>query len=262
MMVGKAMKLVGVGTVALVVSGLGIRESWEYLQVAHGKVEQTIRDGIPVGAEIDRLNLLVDKLDNEIGSKKRDVARAAVALEDYEQKLVDLNQQLDSSKRHMTDLRTALESERPSLRFGCSVYSQVEVEQALRSKLNDFKAKSRICEQMERAVELHRTTYQQLSGRLAERQRERDLLAQKVQTLEAERQSLALSAQPDSPLLDSDTLARAKELADQIENRLRTERKLQQLDVNSIDSISQPTPQVEFSPVDEFDRLFGEGEGA
>ncbi len=93
--------VVGVGL--LVASGFGIVEGIEYFQVARNRVSETIRENIPLGVEVERMEVILNKLDEQVGRQKYELAKAQVALEDAEASLAGA---CDNCQKLLSDMRT------------------------------------------------------------------------------------------------------------------------------------------------------------
>jgi hypothetical protein len=84
-------KFVGIGAlVAVVVSiaGLSFAEVGEYLQVARDRAASTVKDSIPLDVEIDRMQVLIRKLDQQVDHQKYAVARSEIVLQDAQAEYV------------------------------------------------------------------------------------------------------------------------------------------------------------------------------
>lgn len=64
------------------VTGFSVAEVPEYLQVARNRASTAIRESIPLGVEIDRMEVLIGKLDQQVATQKYAVARSKITLQD------------------------------------------------------------------------------------------------------------------------------------------------------------------------------------
>jgi len=68
----------------LALAGFSVAEIREYLTVARNRVATPVRGEIPLSVEIDRMEVLLKKLDGQVNQQKYAVAKSRVALQDAE----------------------------------------------------------------------------------------------------------------------------------------------------------------------------------
>lgn len=218
-MAGMAVGLLLVASVA----GFSLAEMAEYGEVALNRVAEEVRKPIPLSVELDRMKVLLDKLDRQVNSQKFAVAKAKVALEDAE---ADLEHQRSGVDRLLAEMRRlrGLESQQSSgmVQIGCHSVSTTDVRQALAYKLSAWQQSTAKQEALTGLVSQQRAAYQQLQSRFTEWQTQRELLAHRLETLKARYETQRLAADTDVSVFNDADLARATDLAEQIEKELRT----------------------------------------
>ncbi|MCA9048379.1 MAG: hypothetical protein KDA89_06605 [Planctomycetaceae bacterium] len=219
---------VGVGmTVAavLAVAGFSLAEVGEYLQVARNRVASVVRDEIPLSVEIDRMEVLLQKLDSQVSNQKYAVAKSRVALQDAEAEYQRSQGQCENLLSDMQQLRSLTKSATATscrtMSVGCRTVSGDDVHRALAYKLSSWKNASATARAREEALQQQRAAFSKLQQQFADWQSQRSLLAQRLETLKARHQTQQLSSETDKTVFNNADLARATQLADQIERELR-----------------------------------------
>lgn len=241
----------------VLLSGIGVRGAWEYLQVARAEVAKAVEENIPLSAQVGRLKLLVGQLDDQIGQHNRKVAVAAVALERAEQDVTSTRTQMASCLHKMQVLRPLLKGPGNVMQVGCSTFNRAEVENALRIRFERYSQGQSTLTHQQTALEQQRVAYRKLAGSLAEWKHQRELLSQRVATLEAQvnAQQLARKSSTETSI-EGDTLARAQEVAERIEQRLKVEQKLSELEIDPTSDLE--TTQFNSNIGDQVDQILGQ----
>ena len=225
-------RMVVLAVAGVLLSGIGVREAWEYLQVARAEVAKAVEDNIPLSAQIGRLKLLVGQLDQQITQHNRKVATAAVALERVEQDVTTTQTELAGCLQKMQVLRPLLKGNEKIMQVGCTNYSRPEVENALRIRYERYVQGQDSLKHQQTALEQQRSAYRKLAGSLAEWKHQRELLVQRVASLESQVAAQQIADKSHADSLDGDVLARAQEVAQRIEQRLKVEQKLSELEID------------------------------
>ncbi len=218
-------KLIGVGIGAALlfaVVGFSFAELSEYTQVVRNRVHQGVKEAIPMSVEIDRLEVLLQKLNQQVASQKYLVAKANIGLQDAE-----LEQERQESKSNnllteMKHLRGWLAaSEYATIQVGCQKVNKGDISQALRHKLAAWKESSAATEACAEAVSAQKQAVVALNKQFTEWQNQRKLLGHRLEKLKAQAVAQQLKQRTTLPELDQSDLARANELADEIEKEIR-----------------------------------------
>ena len=227
----------------LSITGFGVAEVAEYFQVARHNVNESIRESIPLDVEIDRMELLLKKMDQQVSKQKYQVAKSRVALEDAESEMVRDHKHAELMLANMRKLRD-LQSGGQYVQVGCHKVTSGEVRQALANHLAAYKSKTIACEARETAVTQQRKAYQSLKQRYDEWNQQRQLLSHRLETLRSRLAAQKATANTDVVTIDSSELDRATQLAGRIETRLRIAETQQALGTDPVDSILNATTET------------------
>ncbi|TVP97641.1 MAG: hypothetical protein EA381_14540 [Planctomycetaceae bacterium] len=210
--------------VALLAIG-GLTSGTEYARVFLNQGKQAVADRLPLQVEIDRLALVLEKFDDELGQARRVRAEAALRLEKAERQLQDRQASLAADRRKLESLRDRLQAE-PAAECPTSRLSDDQRLTAVRGQLERFRTGQLSLERLEQTVEKLRTSQRDLDDQLEQRRQQRDLLASRLEAIRTEKTTLEWAAGGMGNLPSSDTLARAESLAERLEDVLRLEREL------------------------------------
>ena len=258
-------KFVGIGMLAAVlasVAGFSVAEVGEYLQVARDRAASTVKDAIPLDVEIDRMQVLLQKLDAQVGHQKYAIARSKISLQDAEAEYARSDARCNHLLAEMGQLRdlnvSNLGSSCSAVTVSCRSVSQSDVRRALSYKLAAWKESTATRSAQEQAVQQQRQAYSQLEQQFAQWQSQRRLLSQRTETLKARLQTQQLASETDTSVFKSADLARATELADEIERELRVDEAQRALGNDPADSFLIPSDATELSNVEaEVDAILG-----
>jgi phage shock protein A len=221
-------KAVTIGMVVagiIAATGFSIAEVREYLQVAGNRASESLRDAIPLSVEIDRMQVLIGKLDNQVASQKYAVARSQIALQDSEAEHARSQSRCQNLLAEMQHLRGLNTTDQGSS-GGCQTasyrnVSTSDVQRALSYKLAAYREAEATCKAHNSAMSQQRQAYSQFEQQFTTWQSQRRLLSQRLETLTARYQTQQLASETNTTVFNNADLARATELADQIERELR-----------------------------------------
>ena len=209
----------------LAVAGFSVAELREYMQVARDRVATTVRGEIPLSVEIDRMEVLLKKLDGQVSLQKYAVAKSRVALQDAEAEFQRAQGGCESLLSDMQQLRSLATTDTTSscgtITVGCQKVSSEDVRRALTYKLTSWKEVSATAKAREQALKQQQLAFNGLEKQFTDWQSQRTLLAHRLETLRIRHQTQQLASETDTTVFNNADLARATELADQIERELR-----------------------------------------
>ena len=248
----------------MAVTGISTAGLLEYLQVARNRIATTIRDSVPLSVEIDRMEVLLEKLDGQVGQQEYAVSKSKVALQDAEAEFQRAQVGCKALVRDMRQLRGLSYTEATgncgTIKVGGQSVSPTDVRRALTYKLSSWKGATAAAEAREQALLQQRAAYSALERQFNDWQGQRQLLAQRVETLKTRHQTQALASETDTSTFNNADLARATELADQIERELRIVEAQQALGSGMAESVlNNQLSDADTSDVEqEVDRLLGQ----
>lgn len=187
---------------------------------------QSVREGvagqIPIDIEIKRAENLIQQIDPQIDTCKRDLARAEVELEELQRSVQHLEKTVDSEEKKLKVGARLLSSDgesevRLAADYGARRRVQYDLQRTKDSYVNNvaiLKAKRTLIERQGRAVEA-------AQQRLVAVRTEREALADQVRSLKTQQQQVeALAANSQRFDLDSTALSQAKEVISTVRKRL------------------------------------------
>lgn len=245
--------------VVIAATGFSIAEVREYLQVAANRTSESLRDAIPLSVEIDRMEVLIGKLDSQVASQKYAVAKSKIALQDSEAEHARSESRCQNLLAEMQHLRSLNPTQQPSS-GGCQTVayrnvSASDVRTALSYKLAAYKEAEASCKAHASAMSQQRQAYSRLEQQFSNWQSQRQVLSQRLETLRVRHQTQQLASETDTTVFNNADLARATELANEIEKELRIVEAQQALggDPSSSFLTGESVPQVDVES--EVDRL-------
>lgn len=211
--------------VGLVVSSLGVGTTWSYLRTVHSELGQVIRDAVPISAELKRLDHDSQNLLPEIHANQRVAAQLDAEIETNDREVSELKNAQEVALAEMKKLRADLEQPDGSIEYGGRKYSRTEISADLDHRLKKYDELNEQLSSKQRLLETRRKTLATATANIREYQQQRDLLRDKVASLNAELSLIESSKAIGSVEIDNSKLRDAKQLAQEIETRIRTEQK-------------------------------------
>jgi chromosome segregation ATPase len=224
---------------ALAFAGISPRDLGEYLQVFGDKAGTAVKEHIPDSIELQRMDVLLQKLNGQVDQQKRAVATAKIALEDAEAEFQTTELACNRLKGELQQLRdlTKADGEECSTLVSYRGISQADIRRALAGRLESWKQTSQRRDALGKALDLRRQAFAQLEAKFTEWQSQREQLAQRIETLKIRHQTASLSADADTSTFDNADLARTTELADGLERKLRIEEAKQAIGLDPLDGL-------------------------
>lgn len=231
-----------IGVAILTATGFTVAELTEYGQVARNALQSSIQDSIPIDVELQRLEVLLDKVDAKTLDQKRIVAKAQIELENAETLLSQARRRQEAVKSAMAAVRNG-EQVYVSSKSGtrCGGVVTVPANEQLAQLLTSYKTFTSTVTAREKAVVAHRHAVESLTSRFQEWSQERETLRQQLDSLRA-RHAATQIATVQQPGLATGELSRASELFQRLDQRLKIEERTQEdLDLQPIQLSGQST---------------------
>lgn len=244
------------GIAALVVSSLGLATSWSYLKTAWREVGESIRDATPIAFDLQRLNEMIRELEPEIRRNQQVVAQLEVEVEYLNREVATMKQEQEKSVQQMQKLRDALESDTRLVTLGDEKYERSKVERDLQRRLDHYEQRHAQLEAKTQLLEQRQRTLEAASKKVSEYRRHYEQLVAKAEGLQAELKLVEAAQAAGNMSFDSNKITRSKQLADEVEKRIRV---LQRL----VDHQRQPEGEIPLEvdhrpAAQRFDDLFGQ----
>ncbi len=192
-----------------------------YIGTAASSIRQGISDSIPVEFELKRARNLIHEIDPQLHDAKRDLAQAEVDLERVQQEVDRLQGDVDKGEKKLRNVSSALSRNDGQTTIALAGWDRRRVEIDLQRTFENHKnnlalleGKRALIERQTRAVAAARD---HLDAVRAEKSRLEDMVA----ALTTQKRQLdALAASSRSFDLDDTALGRAREVLDEVKNRL------------------------------------------
>jgi len=239
----------------VVVSSLGVATTWSYLRTLHSQVGRSLRDAVPVSFELKRLDQMIQELVPEIRRNQEVVAQLEVEVEYLERDVKHMQGGQEELVSQMGKLREALGEGRQEYDFAGQSYTRKQVERDLARRLDQYEHHKAQLAAKQQLLEQRRRTLEAATAKVVEYRRQYEQLLAKAESLEAELKLVEAAQAAGRLEFDQSKLAQAKELAQEVEKRIRV---LQRL----VDAGRQPRGEIpvdaDTRPVTErYDELFG-----
>ena len=261
-MIRKTFKMLLLGSLALGGAGflfLGT-DFPSYLGSMASSVRESVADKIPVEIELRRAEDLIRKIDPQIDTCKRDLARAEVELEDLQESVVHLEKVVTAEEKKLRVGAALLREEdgagvRLAADYGARRRVSADLSRTKDSYVNNvaiLKTKRTLIERQTRAVGAAKE-------RLAAVRYEREALEDQVRALKTQKMQVeALAATSNRFDLDSTALSQAKEVISGVRKRLDVAQRMLE---NDLAFQGEPVGDLveERDVLQEIDELFDAG---
>jgi len=243
------------GIAVLVVSSLGVATTWSYLKTLHRGVGEAIRDATPISFELRRLDGMIAELVPEIRRNQKVVAQLEVEVEYLEREVATMQSEQEEAFAQMRKLREALGEQRPHYQFAGQSYTRDQVEQDLARRLDRYEERRAQLAAKEQLLEQRRRTLEAAVAKVTEYRRQYEQLVAKAESLQAELKLVEAAQAAGKLQFDQSKLAQAKQLAQEVEKRIRVLQRLVDADRQAEGQI--PVDAEVRPAVERFDELFG-----
>ena len=245
----------------LLVSSVGAGTLWSYFRTVHAEIGRQMRDAVPIGFELKRLEQMTADLIPEIQANQKVAAQLEVEIEYLDREIAELDDGQQRAKAEMDQLRDGLRTKKDEFVFGGQSFTRHQVEEDLERRLARYDDRRIQLDAKQRILGSRRKTLQAATDKIQACRYQHDLLVDKAQSLQAELKLLELAQASGNFQFDHSKLQRSKDLALELEKRIRTLNKLVEGQQPQADEI--PVAADTRSASDKFDAYFtGTKEGA
>ncbi|MCS7237736.1 MAG: hypothetical protein NZ899_05630 [Thermoguttaceae bacterium] len=250
---------VAASVAAVVVSSLGVATTWSYIKTAFRGFGEAIREATPIGFELERLNTELRDLEPEIRRNQRVLAQLEIEEENLAQEVAQLEASQKQLMAQMRNIRAALGGDAPQVQFAGQSYRRSDLERKLAAQMDEFDARE-VELQLKRKLLAERQKHREMAqAKVSEYRRQYEQLRIKAESLAAQLKALEAAEAAGSVSFDTSRLARAKDLAREIESRIRVG--LRVLDADRIGDQGIPVEADTRSVIERFDERYGRPEG-
>jgi len=255
MVFGKTQWWVLAGIGALVVGSLGVATTWSYIKTAWRGVGKGIREATPIAFDLERLNGELKDLEPEIRRNQGVVAQLEVEVENLERDIAQMEEEQVKATAEMRKLREALSEGKSEYQFASRTYKKSEVEADLAKRLDRYEARQSELDAKKQLLEERRRNMEAAVRKVNQYRQQYDQLTIQAESLAAQLKALEAAQAAGTIGIDQSRLGRAKELAKEIETRIRVGQRM----LETEQKVEGEIPvDVDTRPVTErFDELFG-----
>lgn len=234
--------LVG-GTIGLLAVGLMFgKEAVNYAKTGAGCIRTSIDEAVPVEFKIEQAREMITEMEPEIRRNRHLIAREEVALENLEEQVNKLEQKQLNEKTNLLRMQAAVDRGEASIVFAGIEYTSDQVKRDMGNRFERYKTNDETLFNLRRALTARQKAFAAARLEMEEMLAARGQLVAEVEKLEA-RQKMVSVAQTSSEFdLDSSTLARAKNLIQEVENRLDVTERMLDVDLQYAEEIQLDGP--------------------
>lgn len=217
-----------------------------YLGTMAGSVHEGIESAIPVEFEIKRAENLIEKIDPQIETCKRDVARAEVELEELQHSVVEMEKSLAHEEKRLKSGARILGGETTaSFTLASDNSARRRVERDLQRTMDSFRNNQKILEAKRSLIARQQEAVNVAKQRLAAVRSEKEVLADQVRSLRTQQHWIeTMGASQKRFDLDDSALSQAKEALGKVQKRLDVAQKMLENDMvcHDADPIADAEP--------------------
>ena len=131
--------LISTGTVALLGVLMFGRQTASYVKTSLGYLHNTVKDGVPVGFEINRARDMIKDLAPEVRKNMHVIAQEEVELGRLEEQVASTESRLDKEKNQILRLKNDLTQKKVVYQYADRDYTPDEVKSDLANRFERFK---------------------------------------------------------------------------------------------------------------------------
>ena len=222
---------------ALVASSLGLSESWSYLKTAHGQIGRKIRDATPIDFDLKRLEQMIVDLVPEIRRNQEVAAQLEVEVEYMQREIESRRTALERGREEMAALRKLLGEERHAFVVAGRSYTRQQVEADLSRRLDRYEQDAAQLAAREELLRARRETLAAATQKIGAYRDQYERLTYQAESLKAELALVEAAQAAGSLALDDSKLGEARQLAQEVEKRIRAVARL-------VDAERQPQGEI------------------
>jgi hypothetical protein len=248
-----------VGAGLLLAGGLLFgRNGWSYLSTTMGRVQQSVKDSVPIGFEIERARKMIVDLDPEIRRNMHLIAKEEVEVEQLQRQVTVSETDLARDRDNILRLKDHLDSGNGTFVVHGRSYSPKQVQTDLGNRFERYKTGEATTDKLRKILEARQrgleAAREKLDGMLASK---RDLEVN-VENLEARLKMVEVAQTTSDFNFDDSQLARTKELIRDIQTRIDVAEKLVNADTKFHEEIPLDEPEADTDLSKEIADYFGE----
>jgi len=226
-----------------------------YVRTAFHKMRHNVSDRVPDQFQIDRARDEIANLEPAIIENRETLARAEVDVEHLEREIADNRNNLATEKRELLSQRDLVENG-DFRRAGHVNYSAEEVKAHLASRLDHYKAGTRILEEKEATLKARQKAVAAARLQMTNLESAKKNLLTKLEAIEARLRMIEATQGKNEFTFDDSALARAKKTVADLERRLEVKARVAEMEGRFSDG-GLPILEPHRDVVKEIDAEFG-----
>jgi len=246
----KRVLLIGGGTIVVVAVCFG-GTAISYLRTSANYLSESVHNAVPIEFQIDRARQMVADLEPVVRRNMHVIAKEEAQLEQLGKRIKAIEARAEKDKGQVLRLKSDLTSGKSTFRFAGRDYSREQVTVDLTNRFKRFKTGQATLESLHRVYEARARSLEAARAKLEGMRAAKRQLLVEVENLEAQRQMVDAAKTTAEYHFDDSKLGRVKELINDLQVRLDTERKLVDAEVYFPDEI----PLDEVAPEDIVDQV-------
>ncbi len=233
--------LAGVGLMLLAGFFFG-GDAWSYMATGVGRVQDSVRDSVPMEFEIERARKMARDLRPVINENRARIAREEVEVDRLERRIVSFEKKLDQDRGEILILKKDVVAGLP-VSYGGRKFSIADVKVDLGRRFERYQTSEATLTNLRKMQSVRQKTLdaarRKLEGMLASKQQ----LEVEIEQLEAQFQMVQAAEATNQYHFDDSQLSRLKQLVSDVQARLETRQKLADLETDAYPEIPvrQPT---------------------
>jgi chromosome segregation ATPase len=200
-----------------------------YVRTAFHKARHSAQDRIPTQFQIDRARDEVSNLEPAIIENRETLARAEVDVEHLENESASTQANLAVEKRELLSLRDSIKNGDYRL-AGHVAYSPEEIKANLASKLDHYKAVSRVIEEKEATLKARQKAVSAARLQMTNLVTAKRNLMTKLEGIEARLRMIEATQGKNEFTFDDSALSRAKQTISDLEKRLEVKARVAEIE--------------------------------
>jgi chromosome segregation ATPase len=221
----KKMLFIGGGAVAVVAVCFG-GAALSYLRTSASYVSESVENAVPLEFQIDRARQMIADLDPVVRRNMHLIAKEEAELEHLEKQVGASQAHAEKDREQIMTLKSDLTNKDNVFRYAGRSYSRDQVKIDLTNRFKRFKTSQATLESLQRVCEARQRSLDAARAKLEGMRAAKRQLLVEVENLEAQRQMVDAAKTTADYRFDDSKLGRVKELINDLQVRLDTERKL------------------------------------
>lgn len=226
--------IVKVGAAVLVIGGLGMlvlgKASNSYVRTAVSRVQTAVDENVPLDFEIDRAKTMLTQLDPDIRRSMTAIAEGEASVARLQRQVAELEQQQETTKTGMLRLKTDLESNQASYKYGGKIYAAADVKIDLKRRLDRYQVQQDTLSKMKEILAARQAALDAAEQKLRNMQAAKRQLEVDIANLEAQHKLIEATQAAGNYNLDDSRLSQTKELVGKLQARLDVTSRLMAVD--------------------------------